>query len=46
MIAAEIDYDNFKDAVQESMGSQRARIYHDVWTSAYQIQKGVRPRHV
>lgn len=39
-IASEIDYDNFKNAVQESMGSQRARVYHEVWTAAYQIQKG------
>jgi hypothetical protein len=44
-IAAGIKYPNFKDAVRESMGSQRASIYHDVWTAAYQIQKGVRPRH-
>ena len=44
-IASEIDYDNFKNAVQKSMGSQRARIYHEVWTAAYQIQKGVRPHH-
>jgi hypothetical protein len=31
--------------VQKSMGSQRARIYHEVWTAAYQIQKGARPHH-
>jgi hypothetical protein len=38
-IASEIDYGNFKKAVQKSMGSHRARIYHDVWTTAYQIQQ-------
>ena len=45
-IASGINYDNFKDAVEESMGRHRASIYHDVWTAAYQIQKGVRPHHV
>jgi hypothetical protein len=44
MIAAEINYDNFKEAVHESMGSQRARIYHDVWAAAHQIQEAGRPR--
>jgi hypothetical protein len=38
-IASEIDYDNFNNAVQKAMGSHRARIYHDVWTAAYQIQR-------
>src|ERR1035441_1444680 len=37
-IASEIDYDKFKNAVQKSMGSHRAGIYHDVWTAAYRIQ--------
>jgi hypothetical protein len=43
MIAAEINYDNFKDAVQKSMGSKRASICHDVWAAAYQIQESVQP---
>jgi hypothetical protein len=38
-IASEISYDNFKNAVQRSMGSDRARIYHDVWAAAHRIQQ-------
>ena len=40
-IASEFNYDNFKDAVHESMGSQPARICHDVWAAAYKIQKDI-----
>jgi hypothetical protein len=39
IIASEIHYGNFKNAVQKSMGSHRAGIYHDIWTAAYEIQR-------
>jgi len=43
-IASEIGCSNFKDAVYESRGSERARIYHDVWAAACQIQESSRRR--
>ena len=35
---ADIDYDNFKDAISERMGWARERIYHDAWRAFLAIQ--------
>ncbi len=38
-LAAEIDYPNFKDAVAERQGHERAELYHDVWAVMYRVQR-------
>ena len=38
-MAMELDYSNFKSAVAKRMGSERAHIYHDVWSALWKIQK-------
>jgi len=46
-LGASIDYDNFKDAVDERMGSQRAHAYTDVWSTLYALtekEEGSRER--
>ncbi|MGA7397434.1 MAG: hypothetical protein WBW62_08315 [Solirubrobacterales bacterium] len=42
LLAESIDYSNFKDAVKERQGSERARVYMDVWTALYELQRAVR----
>jgi hypothetical protein len=37
-IALDIDYDNFKNEVYRSQGSDRAAVYGDVWADVYQLQ--------
>jgi hypothetical protein len=37
-LAAGIDYPNFKDAVAERQGNDRADIYHDVWAVVHRLQ--------
>ena len=34
----QLDYPNFKNAVATSQGSRRAELYHEVWSSLYQLQ--------
>jgi hypothetical protein len=41
-LTADIDYDNFKDAVASRQGSQRAAIYSKVWHALYAIQSSTR----
>lgn len=38
-IAMDIDYDNFKDRVVETQGTERAAIYLEVWQDLYEIQR-------
>lgn len=38
-IAMDIDYDNFKDRVVETQGTERAAIYLEVWHDLYEIQR-------
>lgn len=38
-LAERIDYDNFKDAVGDRQGEERAHVYHDVWAALFRIQK-------
>jgi hypothetical protein len=35
---ADIDYDNFKDAVAERQGRAREQVYHQVWHDLLRIQ--------
>jgi hypothetical protein len=37
-VVADIDYDNFKDAVAERQGLTRERVYHRVWHELLAIQ--------
>jgi hypothetical protein len=37
----DIDYDNFKDAVAERQGLDRADVYHDVWQMMLEYQTDV-----
>jgi len=37
-MADEVDYDNFKNAVAKRQGSERAHLYHDVWSVLYRLQ--------
>jgi len=39
-LAADIDYDNFKNEVALRQGYQRASIYNDVWHDLYRLQSG------
>lgn len=36
--AAEVDYDNFKNAVAVRQGSRRAKVYGDVWAVLLRLQ--------
>ena len=38
-IVQEIDYPNFKNAVTRNQGPKRARIYHEVWQTLWQINQ-------
>jgi hypothetical protein len=37
-LAADIDYDNFKNEVAKRQGYQRAAVYSDVWHDLYRLQ--------
>jgi hypothetical protein len=37
--ANDIDYDNFKNAVAQRQGLERADIYHDVWSVMWEFQQ-------
>jgi hypothetical protein len=37
--AAAIDYSNFKDAVADRQGGERAHAYCDVWSALYRLQQ-------
>ena len=39
VMAGELDYHNFKDAVAERQGKRRARIYEDVWTTLRRLMR-------
>ena len=39
LLAAEIDYDNFKNAVAERQGYDRADVYHRVWFALTELQR-------
>jgi hypothetical protein len=41
-LAADIDYDNFKNEVAARQGYERAAIYGDVWQVLYRLQRGHR----
>lgn len=41
-LTAELDYDNFKDAVKKRQGDQRASMYLRVWS----VLQGLTPRRV
>ena len=41
-LAADIDYDNFKNEVAARQGYDRAAIYGDVWQVLYRLQRGHR----
>jgi hypothetical protein len=38
ILAADVDYDNFKDAVKERRGWERANVYMRVWSALHSIQ--------
>ncbi len=38
-LVQDLDYSNFKDEVARRQGSDRAHLYHDVWSTLYRIQK-------
>ena len=38
VMASEIDYDNFKNAVAERQGHGRARVYGEVWSVLHPLQ--------
>lgn len=40
LLAASIDYDNFKAAVAERQGSARHRVYQHVWGELLSLQNG------
>jgi hypothetical protein len=39
VMAGEIDYRNFKDAVAERQGKPRARVYERVWSVLFSLQR-------
>ena len=41
-LAEEIDYPNFKNAVADRQGSDRAHVYSDVWFTLLGLQEGGR----
>ena len=41
-MAAEVDYDNFKNAVAQRQGLVRARIYGRVWHELHELQRRTR----
>ena len=40
VLAEEIDYPNFKNAVAERQGAERAHVYSDVWVTLLGLQNG------
>ncbi len=38
-LAGEIDYENFKNAVSDRQGSERAHLYHEVWHTLLELQR-------
>ncbi len=38
-LVQELDYSNFKDEVARRQGSERAHLYHDVWSTLNRLQK-------
>lgn len=38
-LVADLDYDNFKNAVAQRQGQARADLYHDVWSVLYELQR-------
>ena len=38
-IVRDIGYANFKSAVAESQGPQRAAVYHEVWDALWQLER-------
>lgn len=38
-LAADIDYPNFKDAVAERQGTERAALYARLWESLHELQR-------
>ena len=41
-LAGEIDYPNFKNAVADRQGPERAHVYSDVWVTLLALQEGGR----
>lgn len=39
LLAGEIDYPNFKNAVKARQGAGRAHTYTNVWTALYELQR-------
>ena len=39
VMAGEIDYRNFKNAVAEQQGTPRARLYSRIWSVLYELQQ-------
>ena len=39
LLATEIDYPNFKDAVARRQGEARERVYHEVWRALRALQR-------
>lgn len=37
-LASDIDYSNFKNAVAQRQGAQRAALYGEVWSTLYELQ--------
>jgi len=37
-VALDISYDNFKNSVVKVQGSKRAHIYHDVWSTLWDLK--------
>lgn len=37
--AADLNYDNFKNAVSKEQGPRRAHLYHDVWEALLPLQR-------
>lgn len=38
-LVADLDYDNFKNAVAQRQGQARAALYHNVWSVLYELQR-------
>lgn len=39
LLAAEIDYSNFKAEVERRQGPERARLYHEIWAALLALQR-------
>lgn len=42
-LAEKIDYDNFKNAVRDRQGRERAHTYHEVWRELMSLQQEEEP---